>query len=170
MSSTYGFNDNSGDDLKRVGSELWAEFEVPAQRKKLSRNERLLVCLAIYDVEVRNGGHLQYFVNTAGDTYAEFMKHLERVLARDAVKRLKLAAQTIFGRKAVPKSVGGRRDAIPIKLSLSKKEKLNFLDASFYGGGDEELYRAIWIAVTKDRRILGRIDDEFEDEFEDNDE
>lgn len=127
-------------------SELWKSLVTRSTEDRaltsFTSQERTYFAVGLLEGEVYNGGFDQYFSNSAGDYFAHAEAGLVELDASDAVRILREAAKTVFGRtpppedqaerwKAMERHQGGRR-------LFSKREAiLNALDKQFWDGSED---------------------------------
>lgn len=96
----------------------------------MSAEQQRYYAVLIYDGEVNNGGHSQYFVNSSGDLYPAAMDGLRAVRAIQRFDILASALQ-LFGSDG-PSTDNATRHQQLAAFSKSQHSELNALDTQYY--------------------------------------
>ena len=96
----------------------------------LSTEQQRYYAVLVYNGEVNNGGHAQYFVNSSGDYYKVAMAGLNAI---GATKREKILSQSVelFGGNG-PSTENDTRHEQLAAFSKSQDSKLDSLDSQYY--------------------------------------
>lgn len=100
----------------------------------LSKPQQHYFAAFIYDVEVNNGGHSQYFVNSSGDAWERALEGLELIGAADGAAILRDATQ-IFGADG-PSVDRERRHQELAGFSSRQDQLLEEMDSRYYACDD----------------------------------
>ncbi|WDE06720.1 DMP19 family protein [Thalassomonas viridans] len=100
----------------------------------LSEDEKLYYSVNALGGEVYNGGFVQYFDNSSGETYRYAELGLVRLGATSSLKLLRKAKEELLGSGSVPKDQAERWAAIK---KHSDEPDLDGLDTEFYKDPDQ---------------------------------
>jgi hypothetical protein len=100
----------------------------------LSLPQKHYLAITIYDGEINNGGHLQYFVNSSGDMWKSAIKGLEDLGLKVQSKILK-DATSHFGVNGPSENIAARRRQLE-RLSPKQKEAFFELDRRWFACED----------------------------------
>ena len=112
------------------------------ERLGLSEPEFNVEMVVMYDGDVGNGGHAQFFLNPGGRQVREVLAALEAV-GLDRIRDVLREACAVFPGGVVPRGHDERERAVE-GLPAAARERWNTLDRTFYGlnrGIDEVLLR-----------------------------
>jgi HEAT repeat protein len=117
---------------------------------RLSAFQKHYLAVSIYDAEVRNGGHSQYFVNPSGDLWKFALEGLKAIGATERAQLLEEAVQ-LFGRSGPSVDNNQRLD----QLSAAKIDKrLSALDERYYASKENtDALLAMYTIKHKDQFI-----------------
>lgn len=96
----------------------------------LSPAQRHYFAVLIYDGEVRNGGHSQYFVNSSGDHWKDALEGLTAIGAAERAKILRKAT-SLFGSDG-PSEDNSARHGQLAGFKATQDEALDELDPQYY--------------------------------------
>jgi HEAT repeat protein len=96
----------------------------------LSPPQKHYYAVFIYDAEVNNGGHAQYFVNSSGDHWKDAIEGLNAIGANARAKILE-EATALFGSRG-PSEDNGRRHRQLAGFSTKQDKTLDGLDNRYY--------------------------------------
>lgn len=104
--------------------DLWnalVDFAFFLPYEDLSQTQRVLHLIMLYNSEVHNGGHGQYFANEGMDHLEELLRALEQVGAHQQQDILKAASAT-----TMPKRAGGIRGILGYVSYARQNEKYDY--------------------------------------------
>jgi len=121
LSILSGVTDPSGFVFTLLDERGWAKLTKPQQH---------YYAVLIYDAEVNNGGHSQYFVNSSGDSYETALEGLSAIGAKNRAAILTDAVQ-LFG-KSGPSTDNDKRHEQITGFSRGQDAQLDALDSRYY--------------------------------------
>ena len=109
----------------------------------------------LYDAEVRNGGHLQYFANSSGNNWKSARRGLTAVGAAERARMLEEAI-AVFGPGGPPEDREARQ-AIVARFSKSNDAAMEALDDRYYAGTENlEKLLSLYAIENKKHFVLSR--------------
>jgi len=111
-------------------------FAVVSERRKavgfqgLTEPQQTYEAVFLYDAEVRNGGHSQYFINSSGNHWRTALRGLKAVGAPERAKILEEAV-AIFGPEGAPEASEPRQEKMA-RLTAAEDATLDALDERYY--------------------------------------
>ena len=100
----------------------------------LTHQQRHYYAAFIYDAEVRNGGHSQYFVNSSGNHWKDALEGLIAMGAAGRAEILK-SASALFGSNGPPTD-NDQRHALLARFSAKQEKTLDELDTAYYASNE----------------------------------
>lgn len=118
--------------LAGIGQPSRTVFEAAREHgiEALTEPQRRYYAVSMYDAEVSNGGHSQYFVNSTGDDWRIALAGLEAIGATERAAILR-EATGIFGRDGAPRDNDERHERLA-RFTERQDQALDDLDNRYY--------------------------------------